>query len=176
MRVMDALLSGSFGSRITKNIREDKGYTYSPYSDLIFRPNDTLWSFNADVTTKVTGPALHEVFAEIRRLQGEAPPAEEANGMETYLAGLFVFQNSTSGGLVGSLAERDMLRLPDTWLDRYVPAVLAVSPAEISGEAREALPLDRATLVVVGDLETVEPQLRQLPELQGASFETVTVP
>ncbi len=30
--VLDSILGGSFGSRITSNIREDKGYTYSPYS------------------------------------------------------------------------------------------------------------------------------------------------
>src|SRR5262249_27532546 len=34
LTVMDALLGGAFASRITKNIREDKGYTYSPYSEL----------------------------------------------------------------------------------------------------------------------------------------------
>jgi predicted Zn-dependent peptidase len=32
MQVTDALLGGNFGSRITTNIREDKGYTYSPGS------------------------------------------------------------------------------------------------------------------------------------------------
>ena len=37
MTVMDALLGGAFASRITKNIREDKGYTYSPYSELSVR-------------------------------------------------------------------------------------------------------------------------------------------
>ena len=32
MRVMNSLLGGSFGSRIRRNIQEDTGYTYSPYS------------------------------------------------------------------------------------------------------------------------------------------------
>jgi predicted Zn-dependent peptidase len=34
LQVTDALLGGSFGSRITTNIREQKGYTYSPYSSV----------------------------------------------------------------------------------------------------------------------------------------------
>ncbi|MEJ0106316.1 MAG: insulinase family protein [Bacteroidota bacterium] len=35
--VTNALLGGSFGSRITSNIRENKGYTYSPFSNILNR-------------------------------------------------------------------------------------------------------------------------------------------
>ncbi|MDH4071166.1 MAG: insulinase family protein, partial [Ignavibacteria bacterium] len=38
--VMNALLGGSFMSRITSNIREDKGYTYSPSSSVSSRYRD----------------------------------------------------------------------------------------------------------------------------------------
>ena len=168
-RVMNALLGGSFSSRITTNIRESKGYTYSPSSGISFQPENAQWVFNADVTTTVTGPALKEVFSEVRRLQSEAPAAEETAGIRNYLAGTFAIANSTAPAVVNTLATRDTLRLPADWLDRYVPAVLAVTPAELS-EAAKALPLDKMTLVVVGDLKTVEPQLRALPELRASTF------
>ena len=44
LRVTNSLLGGSFGSRITRNIREDKGYTYSPYSNLSARYRVGDWS------------------------------------------------------------------------------------------------------------------------------------
>lgn len=175
MRVSNALLGGSFSSRITRNIREAKGYTYSPGSGLAFYPANAVWTFNADVTTAVTGPALKEVFHEIRTLQATPPGDEEAAGMRQYMAGLFVIQNSTPGALVGSLATRDSLGLPRDWMDKYVPATLAVTPAQIS-EAAKNLPIDKLTLVVVGDLKVVTPQLQELPELKGVEFKTVTVP
>ncbi|HEY0623081.1 MAG TPA: pitrilysin family protein [Sphingomonas sp.] len=175
MRVSNALLGGAFSSRITRNIREAKGYTYSPGSSLAFYPSNAVWTFNADVTTAVTGPALKEVFHEIRTLQAAAPGDEEAAGMRQYMAGLFVIQNSTPGALVGSLATRDSLGLPRDWMDKYVPATLAVTPAQISAAAKN-LPLDKLTLVVVGDLKVVTPQLQELPELKGIEFKTVTVP
>ena len=53
--VMNSLLGGSFGSRITSNIREQKGYTYSPNSQLSTRYRDAYWVETADVTTKDTG-------------------------------------------------------------------------------------------------------------------------
>jgi zinc protease len=175
-RVTNALLGGAFSSRITTNIRETRGYTYSPYSDVAFNPEEALWTFQADVTTAVTGPAMAEVFKEIRRMQTESVSAEESKGIRTYLAGTFALRNSTSGAVVGTLAERDLLGLPVNWTDTYVPAVLAVTPEQMMASARTDYPLDKATLVVVGDLKTVVPQLKALPELANVPFQTVTVP
>lgn len=175
-RVTNALLGGAFSSRITRNIREDKGYTYSPGSSVAFNPEEALWTFDADVTTEATGAALTEVFKEVRRMQVEPAPAEESKGIRTYLAGLFAIQNSTSPALVNTLATRDMLGLPADWTDRYVPAVMAVTPEAMMASAKAGYPLDKLTLVAVGDLKTVEPQLKALPELAKVPFQRVTVP
>ena len=75
--VTNTLLGGYFSSRITSNIREAKGYTYSPFSQVSVRYRDAYWAQNADVTTNVTGPSLKEIFYEIDRLQGEPPSADE---------------------------------------------------------------------------------------------------
>jgi predicted Zn-dependent peptidase len=173
-RVTNALLGGSFTSRITANIREQKGYTYSPFSTVSYNPGEAQWEFDADVTTDVTGAALKEVFGEIRRLQNEAVPDEEAAGMRTWMAGTFVLQNASSAGLIGSIAERDFHGLPVDWLTAYVPSLLKVSGAEMQRLAGRSLPLDRMILVVVGDLARVEPQLKALPELKGMQFQRVT--
>lgn len=173
-RVTNALLGGSFTSRITRNIREEKGYTYSPGSGIAFNPGEGAWTFNADVTTDLTGAALKEVFGEIRTLQTEAVPDEEGAGIRTWLAGTFVLQNASPGGLINSIATRDFHGLPADWLTTYVPGVLAVTNADIRRLAQAQLPLERMTLVVVGDLSKVEPQLKALPELQSWQFQRVT--
>jgi hypothetical protein len=54
--------------------------------------------------------------------------------------------------------------------------VLAVEPAAMLASAKASYPLDKLTLVVVGDLKTVEPQLKALPELANVPFQRVTVP
>ena len=172
-RVTNALLGGSFTSRITKNIREDKGYTYSPFSGVNFNPGEAIWAFNADVTTEQTGAALKEVIGEIRRLQGEAPGDEEATGIRTWLAGTFVLQNASPGGLINSLATRDFHGLPSNWLETYVPSVLAVSAEDMRTVTGRVLPLDKMTIVLVGDLAKVQPQLAALPELKSVQAQTV---
>jgi predicted Zn-dependent peptidase len=173
MRVSNALLGGGFSSRITKNIREAKGYTYSPGSSTTFNAGEAIWAFNADVTSDVTGPAIKEVLSEIRRMQNEAIPEEEAASTRNYLAGTFVLQNASPGGLINSIATRDFHGLPTQWLDAYVPSVLAVSAPAMQESVRQSLPLEKLTLVVVGDLAKVAPQLKALPELKNVEFQTV---
>jgi zinc protease len=160
MTVMDALLGGAFASRITKNIREDKGYTYSPYSELSVRYRDAYWAENADVTTTVTGPSIKEILAEIDRLQAEPPKAEELTGIQNYLAGTYVLQNSSRGGITNQLDYMDLHGLPPTYASTYVKQVYAVTPQQVSEVAKKHLQDERALIVIVGDRKVIEEQLK----------------
>ena len=160
LTVMDALLGGAFASRITKNIREDKGYTYSPYSELSTRYRDTYWAQNADVTTAQTGPSLKEIFAEIDRMQSEPPSPQELTGIQNYLAGTYILQNSSRGGITGQLRFVDLHGLPASYPNTYVKQVMAVTPQKVMEVAKKYLNDDQATIVVVGDRKTIEEQLK----------------
>ena len=160
LTVMDALLGGAFASRITKNIREDKGYTYSPYSELSTRYRDTYWAENADVTTAQTGPSLKEIFAEIDRLQKSPPSADELKGIQNYLAGTYILQNSSRGGITAQLQYVDLHGLPADYPNTYVKQVYAVTPQKVMEVAKKYLTADQATIVVVGDRKAIEEQLK----------------
>ncbi|HEU5073304.1 MAG TPA: pitrilysin family protein, partial [Polyangiaceae bacterium] len=148
LTVMDALLGGAFASRITKNIREDKGYTYSPYSELSTRYRDTYWAQNADVTTAQTGASLKEIFAEVDRLQSDPPSVQELTGIKNYLAGTYILQNSSRGGITGQLQFVDLHGLAATYLNNYVKQVMAVTPQNVMDVAKKYLNDDQATIVV----------------------------
>jgi zinc protease len=167
--VMNALLGGSFGSRITSNIREQKGYTYSPRSQISTRFKDAYWVEIADVTTKDTGAALKEIFSEIDRLQAEPPTATELKGIQNYLAGTFVLQNSSRQGIVGQLAFMDLHGLPDEFLTAYVQRVYAVTPADVQRMAAQHIPDDKATIVVAGDLKVVNEQIAAYSKSGGTA-------
>jgi predicted Zn-dependent peptidase len=157
--VTDALLGGSFGSRITSNIREDKGYTYSPFSTVANFRNESYWYEQADVTTAVTGASMKEIFGEIERLQNTAPPTAELDGIKNNLAGIFTLQNGSRGGIIGQLSFVDLQGLPDSYLTDYVRNVLAVTPQEVQRIAREHLRPEKMAIVVVGDRKTVAGQV-----------------
>ena len=160
LQVTNALLGGAFASRITSNIREQKGYTYSPNSTVSARYRDAFWAQVADVTTNVTGASLKEIFHEIDRLQAEAPTAEELRGIQNYLAGTFVLQNSSRSGIIGQLSFLELHGLGRDYLDTYVQRVYAVTPAEVQRIARTYLDDERMTIVVVGDRSKIADQVK----------------
>ncbi|HET7188941.1 MAG TPA: pitrilysin family protein [Gemmatimonadaceae bacterium] len=159
LQVTDALLGGTFGSRVTTNIREQKGYTYSPYSYVSTHRRDAYWVQQADVTTKFTGASLKEIFGEINRLQKEAPGTPELDGIKNNMIGIFTLRNASRGGIVNQLAEADLQGLGDDYLSGYVKRVMAVSPAEVQRITTTYLKPEQMTLVVVGDKATVAEQL-----------------
>lgn len=163
--VMNTLLGGSFSSRITSNLREDKGYTYSPRSRVSVSKQSGYWVQTADVTTNVTGPAIDEIINEIERLRDQAPAAEELARIKNYRTGTFVLGNATRGGLIGQLQYLDTHGLDKSHLETAVQRINAVTPADVQQMVERYLNLQDMTLVVVGDPTIVPEQLESVERL-----------
>jgi zinc protease len=157
--VTNALLGGYFSSRITSNIREAKGYTYSPFSTLSSRYRDAYWAQVADVTTNVTGASLKEIFYEIQRLRTEPPPAAELRAVQNYIAGTFTLQNSSRTGIINQLQFMQLHGLPAEYLTSYVQRVYAVTPADVQRMAQQYIDPSRIAVVIVGDPAQISDQI-----------------
>jgi zinc protease len=162
----NVLLGGSFSSRITSNIREQKGYTYSPSGQLSNRYRDAYWVEVADVTTNVTGPAIHEILGEIDRLKSEPPSEKELKGFQNYRAGTFILQNSSRAGIIGQLEFVDLHGLPADYLNGYVQRMYAVTPQQVQEAARKYIQADKAMIVIVGDRKVIEEQVKEFGPLR----------
>ena len=171
LQVTNALLGGSFGSRITRNIREDKGYTYSPGSGVASRYRTAYWAESAAVVTESTGPAIKEILYEIDSLATNPPGAEELRGIQNYLAGTFVLQNSSAGGIASFLSFLDLHGLGRDYLEEYAQRVYAVTPEDVSRITREHIRGDDLTIVVVGDRSVVEGQLAPFGDVIIETFD-----
>lgn len=167
LEVTNSLLGGSFGSRITTNIREDKGYTYSPYSAVQYRQKNGIWYEKADITSESTGAALKEIALEIRKLQAEIPSAAELKGIQNYEAGSFVLTNSSADGIINQLEFMDLFGLKDGYLTNRIRDIYAVTPAQVQQIAKQYLDYSKMTLVMVGDQQLIESQLPAIKELKG---------
>jgi predicted Zn-dependent peptidase len=161
MLVTNSLLGGSFGSRITSNIRENKGYTYSPFSTILNRKGSAIWYEQADVTSEHTVDALNEIEREIKRLQTEAPTKDELSGIQNYEAGIFVLQNSTPNGIIGQLNFLDLYGLDDSYLNNYVKNIYKVTPETVSQMMRTYIDYNKMTKVMIGDKEAISKQVEK---------------
>lgn len=164
-KAASTLLGGYFSSRITRNIREDKGYTYSPRATYSEQVQGASWVEAADITAEATGPAISEIYKEVRRMQDTAPSDAELQGIKNYMNGVFVIGLSSRDGLAVSLANLDLLGLGAGYLDSYVGKVSALNAGDLQAAARRELGVNDLDVVVVGPLESVRGQLAQVPEL-----------
>jgi len=163
--VTNTLLGGAFSSRITRNIREDKGYTYSPFSIVSSRYRTSYWAEVADVTTAVTGPSISEIFKEIERLSTEPPSAEELQGVQNYMAGTFTLSAASRFGILSQIRMLDLHGLPESYLRNYVQNVYAVTPADVQRIARQYLSTDRMLITIVGDRSQILEQIQPFGEV-----------
>jgi zinc protease len=161
LQVTNALLGGSFMSRITSNIREAKGYTYSPHSMLESNAENVIWAQHADVTTQFTGASLKEIYGEIDGLRKKAPPVEEVKAIENGMAGTFIYRNSSRRGIISQMKFVDLQKLPSDYLDNYISNVFAVKPQDVQAIMEKYIDPSKMTVVVVGDKSKIDSQVEQ---------------
>lgn len=100
LSVFNTILGGYFGSRLVKNIREDKGHTYGISSSLVELGNYNYWVVGADVQKVFLDEVIQEVYAEINRLCTELVTDDELEILRNYLVGQMLTKFSSSFDLM----------------------------------------------------------------------------
>jgi len=157
--VANTIYADAFGSRLVTNLREEKGYTYSPSGDLVTRRAGSLLEVQADVRNEVTAATLLEVFYELDRMAATTPTPEELAGAKRYQAGMFLLRNQLQGAFANALARNWVNGLPPEALGEFVPKVNAVTAEQVKAAGRKHFLSGTQTVVVVGDAKEARPQL-----------------
>jgi len=155
----NTIYGGAFNSRIIRNIREEKGYTYSPGSVLTGFADAGFYRFTADVRNEVTGATLTEVFKEIDAFRRDGTQAGELQGAKSYIRGVFPIQTMTQTGLAATLNNVYVFGLPKDYPETYRARIAAISPDEVKTGAQTLLGSDNSVIVIVGDWAKVKDQL-----------------
>lgn len=157
--IAQTMLGGKFDSRLNRNLREEKGYTYGASAAFGQRKVPGPFIAVADVQTEVTGPAVGEFLKEIKRMVTEPLPFEEVERTQSYLAGGFPLKAETPLQLSQLLLSQVLYGLPADYLSAYREQVLKVTPEEVQKAARRYIHPDRLTIVVAGDAAKISPML-----------------
>ena len=153
LSVMSAILGGLFNSRLNMKLREEKGYTYGAGAGFDLRRAAGPFSARAAVNTAVTVPAVVDTLAELARMRDTSVSDAELRAARDFLIGVFPLRFETPGPIAGALAGLVVHDLPDDELSRYRPSVEAVTLADVQAAARAHLDLERAAIVLVGDVD-----------------------
>ena len=166
LALTNSLYGGAFNSRLVMNIREDKGYTYSPRSAVTALRQHGYFSVSAAVRNGVVAASLTEIFYEIDKLRALPVPSEELADAQNYLSGIFSMGLATQDGLLSQLSTVALNELPDDYLETYRSKVRSLAPEDLLETARRYLDSANMQIVVVGDRTQIESQAALFGELE----------
>jgi len=81
------ILGGYFGSRLMKNLREEKGLCYNIYASIDRLKSSNYFYISADVDSDKIDHSLEEIKKEIERLQTEPISEDELTMVKNYVNG-----------------------------------------------------------------------------------------
>jgi zinc protease len=90
LKILDSILGGYFGSRLMKNIREEKGFTYGISSTVTSLDLAGYKVISTDVNQKNLKKTIDEIYSEIRLLQSVPVSKEELQVVRNYMSGEMV--------------------------------------------------------------------------------------
>jgi zinc protease len=162
----NSLYGGAFNSRLVMNIREDKGYTYSPRSGVTALQQHGCFSISAAVRNDVVAASLTEIFYELDKLRSLPVPAAELADAQNYLSGVFSLGLATQDGLLTQFSTVAQHELPDDYLETYRAKVRSVTSEELLATARKYLDSANVQIVLAGDRAQIESQAALFGELE----------
>lgn len=164
--VANTIYGGYFSSRMVENLRERKGYSYTPRSHLDHKDAISTLNISADVRQDATAPALHEIRYELSRMVTSKVEEAELTSAKRYLSGTSALSIQTQSGLAAQLATIYAAGLDISYLGKFQRNVETVSLEEVQEAAARYLSPKNLVTVVVGDASAIRSPLETLDNVE----------
>lgn len=153
LHILNSALGGYFGSRLNKNIREEKGYTYGINSWLIGSPDAAYITILSQTATNFTKPLINEVKNEIDKIKQSPIPLDELQSLKGYLLGDIARMFDTCFSLTDNFIAIITNNLPYDYFNQRAEIIESITPQTLLETAQNYLPnFEDMITVVAGDL------------------------
>jgi predicted Zn-dependent peptidase len=166
LQLANLAFGGYFSSRWVENIRENKGYSYSPRSLLDHAQLGSSFQAAADVATAVTAAAVLETLYELGRVASLPISPAELDSAQQYAIGSLALGTATQSGLASQIAALLSVGLDVDWLIEHPARLLKVTAEQVAEAAAQYLAPRRLVSVAVGDAELITGPLSAITEIE----------
>ncbi len=150
MRIVNTILGGYFGSRLMRNIREEKGLTYGISSGMATLEDAGYLVVGTEVKKKFTQLALDEIYREANLLGQKKVPTAELATVKSYLAGRLLKSVNTPFALAEKFKNIYLYDLTYDFYQNYLKTLETITPQQVLTVANRYLVADQWREVVVG--------------------------
>ena len=135
--VLNTLLGGYFGSRLMRNIREEKGYTYGIHSSIDNMLNGNYFYIGTEVGLDVTKPTLKEIYKELKCLREEPAGQEELEKLRNYLLGTILTSMDGPFNISRMVKTLVLEELDATYFQRFIDTIKTIQPEQLQALANQ---------------------------------------
>ena len=139
MRVLTTVLGGYFGSRLMKNIREEKGYTYHIGADLVTNTPEVMFLVHCEAQAGKAQEVISEVYREMLRLHTEPISDDELRMVRNYMTGEICRNYESAFSLADAYIFINHLGLPLTHLEQTIEAIHTTDAKRLQQLAQQYL-------------------------------------
>jgi len=144
------ILGGYFGSRLMKNIREEKGLTYGIHASLHALLQDSYIAIGADVNKENVQLTVEEIKKELLRLRDEPIDANELDTARNHFIGGLQSELTTSFAHADKIKTITLFGLDRAYYNNLIARIDRISAADIQRIAAQHFAADSFLEVAVG--------------------------
>lgn len=160
LEVMDNILgSGGFVSRLMREVRSNRGLAYSVNSVLTGGRSRGVWLAVCQTKVASTVETMTLMRDIIKGMQEKPVTPEELKIAKDSILNSFVFQFTSSYGIVSQQADLEYTGLPADWLETYRDKIAAIDAEAVMAAAKKHLHPDKMTIMLVGDKDKFDKPL-----------------
>jgi zinc protease len=148
--VLNTVLGGFFGSRLQKNIREEKGFTYGISSSIVPMQRAGYWVVGTDVNNSNVEETCDEIRKEMRKLQQERVGIDELELVKNYLMGSFTGELTQAFDIAEKIKVIQLENLPKDFYDQFQRQIMECTPEDLLELANKYLDPANLQEVIVG--------------------------
>jgi zinc protease len=159
--VMNQIVGGGMSARLSLNLRQDKGFTYSVSSRLVAEGYPGTFRTNTDVRTDVTKGSMQELLYEFKRIRDEKVPQDEFERAKRTIIGRFALQLEYPQLLMTNIINQKLYDLPADYWENYSQKIAAITQDDVQRVAQKYLDLDHLQVIAVGDASKIAEVMKQ---------------
>lgn len=150
LRLLITIFGGYFGSRLMKNIREQKGYTYNIGAWLATYPFRNILSVSTQAANEYIQAIIGEIRNEIDRLQNDLVSKDELSMVKNYVIGDLCRSYENLLSWSDAYIYLHSLDLPDDFFRTFQQTISEVTSNDIREIACKYLHKDEFKTIIVG--------------------------
>lgn len=135
--VTNEILGGYFGSRLMKNIREEKGLTYGISSQLVSLEESGYFVIGTDVKKEFTRLALDEIYKEIEIMKTQSIPEDELETVTSYMHGSYLGSINSAFALMDKYKTIHYAKLDYDYFNKYIHTLKTIKQQDIQEMAQK---------------------------------------